>query len=175
MATEVEYRIWWVTPDGRSREAGVTLTHESGLRALRLVSAAAVPSPLGLVGLVAALRPANLLEEGLAATYPEALSWALREFAPALFTVQMLAVVLALWCYRRQLRYGARPLERLVWPLFVLVLGLPGWVGYRFGRSWPVLDTCLSCGAKAPRDRRGCSRCDEEFPLPAFKGTEVFA
>jgi hypothetical protein len=78
-------------------------------------------------------------------------------------------------CYRRQVRYGMSRWERIVWPLFVLLLGLPGWVGYRFGRSWPVLETCPACGAGVPRDREDCTRRETAFPPPALKGTEGFA
>jgi hypothetical protein len=120
-------------------------------------------------------RARDLCEEGLAATYPEALVRALGEFAPALVVAQLLAAVLAVLCYRRQVRYGANARERIVWPLFVLLLGLPGWIGYRFGRSWPVLEACPACGTGVPRDREHCARCETEFSPPALKGTEVFA
>jgi hypothetical protein len=72
-------------------------------------------------------------------------------------------------------RYGASLAERIVWPLFVLLFGLPGWIGYRFGRSWPVLEACPECGVAVPRDRERCLHCINDFPRPALKGTEVFA
>jgi hypothetical protein len=134
-----------------------------------------VPAPVVLLGLVARERPAKLLELGLATTYGEALDRALLEFWPALLTAQLIALGFAALCYRRQVRYGANPGERVVWPLFVLLLGLPGWVGYRFGRSWPVLESCPACSNDVPQDRESCLRCEAEFPRPALKGTEVFA
>jgi hypothetical protein len=94
---------------------------------------------------------------------------------PALMIAQLLAVGLAALCYRRQVRYQASQSERLVWSLFVLALGLPGWVAYRFGRSWPVLQTCPACGAGVPQDREDCARCENDFPGAELKGTEVFA
>jgi hypothetical protein len=120
-------------------------------------------------------RAPELLEEGLAATYPEAVSRSFREFWLPLVMAQLVAVGLAVLCYRRQVRYGASRAERIVWPLFVLVLGLPGWMGYRFGRSWPVLEACSSCGVSVPQDRESCVRCRADSPRPALKGTEVFA
>jgi hypothetical protein len=175
LATEVEYRICRVAPDGRCREAGVTLPWPGPMRSLRVFGGVVVPAPLVLGGLVGIGRPRELLDEGLATTYPEALARALTEYGPGLAIAQLLAVVLAVLCYRRQVRYGASGAGHVVWPLFVLLLGLPGWVGYRFGRSWPALEACPACGAGVPRDREGCARCEAEFPRPALKGTEVFA
>jgi hypothetical protein len=174
LATEVEYRIAWVAADGRCREASVTLTHP-GSRSQAVLGGVVFPSPLVLGGYLASLRTGELLHGGLSATYPEALARALMEFRSAILIALLVAGGLAVLCSRRQARYGASATERMVWPLFVLALGLPGWVGYRFGRSWPVLEACPSCDARVPRDRAGCARCDAEFPPPPLKGTEVFA
>jgi hypothetical protein len=178
LATRVDYRIYWMAPDGRYREGSVSLLPfwwRSELRKVHVLGGVVVPAPLVLGGLVETLRSRDLMEKGLAATYPEALGRALREFAPALVIAHLLAAVLAVLCYRRQVRYGVSGPERVIWPLFVLALGLPGWVGYRFGRSWPVLESCPACGTGVPRDRGECARCAAEFPRPSLKGTEVFA
>jgi hypothetical protein len=175
LATEVDYRIFWVAPGGGARAAAVTLPWPGWMRPMQTLAGVVMPSPLVLAGFVAKSRTSSLLDGGLAATYPEALARALAEFRPALVLAQVLAAGLALLCYRRQVRYGARGAGWVVWPLFVLVLGLPGWVGYRFGRTWPVLEACPACGAGVPRDRGDCSRCAAEFPRPALRGTEVFA
>ena len=97
------------------------------------------------------------------------------EFWHSAATVQLFATCLALLCYRRNKRYGLGRGERIAWPLFVLLLGLPGWIGYRFGRKWPVLASCPDCGVSVPRDRESCVRCANEFSSPALRGTEVFA
>jgi len=173
--TEVEYRIYWIAPAGRSREARVTLPWHDGMRPLRTFGGMVMPAPVVVGSFVAFLRPAGLLEQGVAATYPEALRRALLELWPALLLAQLLAAGLAVLCYRRQVRYGASRGERLVWSLFVLAFGLPGWLAYRFGRSWPVLESCPACDAAVPRDRGCCGHCEAEFPRPALKGTEVFA
>jgi hypothetical protein len=175
LATEVDYHLCWVAPGGRCREARVALAWSGSLRAMQTLGGAVVPCPVVLGGLVGVKRTSALLDEGLAATYPEALGRAVAEFRGALALALLAAAGLAVLCYRRQVRYGAGGAERVVWPLFVLAFGLPGWVGYRFGRSWPVLETCPACNVAVPRDRAGCARCEAEFPRPALRGTEVFA
>jgi hypothetical protein len=175
LATEKEYRIFWVKPDGQCREAAVTLAHRGELRPMRVYAGVTMPSPLGLSCSYMRGRFQELLNHGLSATPAEALSRAFAEFWPALAIAQTIAFALAMLCYRRQVRYGVSRTERIVWPLFVLLFGLPGWIGYRFGRSWPVLETCPDCGANVPRDRESCLRCTNDFPRPALKGTEVFA
>jgi hypothetical protein len=174
LASEVEYRICQVDSAGRCRQTATVLPF-IGMERLIPMAGLVIPSPLGLAGTVASVRPSMLLDDNLAITYPEALGRALTEFWPALAIAQMIALAFAVLCYRRQVRYGVSRAECIVWPLFVLLLGLPGWIGYRFGRSWPVLETCPACGGVVPRDRGDCARCAAEFPLPALKGTEVFA
>jgi hypothetical protein len=175
LATESEYRIAWVSPEGRCRTAEVSLAAPGDLRSMQALGGVVVPSPLGLAGYVVLSRSSDLLDKGLAGTHAEALGRGVREFGWALGIAQLVAAAFAVLCYRRQVRYGAAGRERIVWPLFVLLLGLPGWVGYRFGRSWPVLEACPACAAEAPRDRRECVRCEADYPRPARKGTEVFA
>jgi hypothetical protein len=109
------------------------------------------------------------------ARYFEGLGRRLTDNATALLVVYAVAAGLALLCYRRLARYGAGRAERVVWPAFVFLLGLPGWVGFRFARPWPVREPCPACGAAAPRDRTACAACGAEFPPPSLKGTEVFA
>ena len=173
-AWEVQYRICRVDADGGCQEWATTLPFVGTGRLLPLAGVV-MPSPVGLCGAVMALRPLMLLEDGLAASYPAALARALIEFSPALAIAQLVALGLAVFCYSRQVRYGAGRKERIIWPLFVLLLGLPGWIGYRFGRRWPVLETCPECGAVVPRDRMACARCEATFSRPALKGVEVFA
>jgi hypothetical protein len=165
---EVEYRIAWVA-DARCREASITLPYP-GMRAAPALTGVVFPSPLVLGGYLASIRTGELMHNGLSATYPEALARAFTEFRPALWIALLVAGGLAVLCYRRQVRYGAGAAERVVWPLFVLALGVPGWVGYRFGRSWPVLEPRPECATRVPRDRAGCARCEAEFPPPLPKG-----
>lgn len=175
LTTQVENRLFWVRPDGRCRTAIVMLPCESPLRLLQSLSATVAPSPLFLDVILGVLRGEELLASGLEATPARAFVRAVCEFWPAIAMVQVFALALALLCYRRQKRYGLGRAECIAWPLFVLLLGLPGWIGYRFSRKWPVLESCPDCGVAVPRDRESCVRCTNEFPRPAFKGTEIFA
>lgn len=168
-----EHEICWVAPDGRHRETRIAL--RSGMLVMSPTQMGiAFPSPLLLGGGIAfSLAPDEMQAQSM--TYPQALAEELRQFWRALAIAELFAAGLALLCYRRQVRYGVSRTERIVWPLFVLLFGLPGWIGYRFGRSWPVLETCPDCGVTVPRDRESCLRCTNDFPRPALKGTEVFA
>jgi hypothetical protein len=174
-ALQVDHRAFWVSPDGRFRSAAVTLSSSNPMRSLRVFGAAVIPSPLALDAGVVPLLALESCEIGRAATFPEAMGLLLRDCWPAVAITQFLAAFLSLMCYRRQVRYGTSRRERIVWPLFVLLLGLPGWIGWRFGRSWPVLEACPECGIRVPRDREACAHCEAEFSPPALKGTEVFA
>jgi hypothetical protein len=174
--TQTDYRVWWVQPNGSARDATFTLPASGSIQSLVAPgSAAVVPSPIGLSALITTFFPQQLLDSGRASTYREAFSLSLQMTWPALVIAQLVAAVLALLCYRRQARYGASRQERILWPLFVLLVGLPGWIGYRFGRTWPVLEPCPSCDVDVPRDRDGCARCQAEFPPATRIGTEVFA
>ena len=172
--TEAVYRLFWVRPDGTKGTAVVTLPHDSGQRSLRY-SVAALAHLLSPWRFSASSGRGNYKRkvQSQLSPLPSLEPWS---SSGQLFAIaQVLAVILAVLCYRRQARYGVSRTERIVWPLFVLVLGLPGWIGYRFGRSWPVLESCPECGTAVPRDREGCLRCTNDFPRPALKETEVFA
>ena len=175
MATEIDYQVNWVAHDGSTREVKVTLPWAGGAASQTVLFGVETPIPAFVLGSIAMLRTKELLDYGMAATYDEALSRALAEYWPAIAIAQLIAIALAGLCYLRQVRYGAGGIERIVWPMFVLILGLPGWIGYRFGRFWPVLDRCPTCRAVVPRDCAECIRCAADFPGPVPKGTEVFA
>jgi hypothetical protein len=104
--------------------------------------------------------------------YARAVWW--RDRAP-LAAVCLISAVLAAVCYRRQVRYRASVGERIVWPLLVFLLGIPGWLGYRHGRRWLVLVPCPACQHPVPRAGELCTACDHEFPQPAASGAEIFA
>jgi hypothetical protein len=175
LAAKTEQSVFWVKPDGRFRVSEVTLPRSRHGINMPVAGGVVTPSPVALAGTVAAFGAWELQVGGFEGSYPEALRYSLRIYWRSLVIAQLVAIALAVLCYRRQLRYGATPAERVLWPLFVLALGLPGYVGYRFGRSWPVLETCSGCNALVPRDRDACARCAAEFPAPALLGTEVFA
>ena len=105
--------------------------------------------------------------------YPTALAYYFALYWPALLVVTLFSAALAWYCYRRHRRYY-QPAGG-VWFAFVLLLGLPGLVGYLFHRRWPVLEKCPACGQVVPRDREACAKCGAAFPPPEPKGWEVFA
>lgn len=121
------------------------------------------------------LDPLNIRYVENWSEYRRELSNRLKVLWPALVFVHFAAAALAVLAYRRLVRYATSRTERIVWPLFVVVFGLPGWIGFRFVRKWPMLEPCPTCAAIVPRDRIPCARCAADFPLPVLKGTEVFA
>jgi hypothetical protein len=174
-ADQNEHRILHISPGGNYRETAIVLpAGGSGLQ-LQVTGGVVFPSPLFLAGMVSTVIAQGTLVTERAATWPDALALAWAESALTLLVAQVVAAGLAVLCYRRQVRYAAGGLERVVWPVFVLLLGLPGWIGYRFGRTWPALEACPECGAVTPRDREACAGCAVEVAPPALRGTEVFA
>lgn len=84
-----------------------------------------------------------------------------------------LCIIPAWAAYRRQKRFGLP--HAGAWAAFVYILGVPGWLAYRFHRAWPVKEECPNCRQPAPRDRDACTECGAVFPPPPLKGIEVFA
>jgi hypothetical protein len=132
-------------------------------------------SPAMLATSLAIFRTRQLEREGLADSLGEALRLALRQYALYLLATIPAGAALAVACYRRQTHYQRSRAERIGWPLFVFLLGIPGWIGYRYCRSWPPLDVCPACHELAPHDQELCVVCGREFPQPELKGTEIFA
>jgi hypothetical protein len=174
-APQAEYKIYWVDAKGQITKQATTTLRRQDERFLRWAMGAVVPAPAFLGLFVSFDRAPRLLDNRQAETYTAALGEALYDYWPALALVSILSLGLASACYRRQTRYAAHGAERWLWPLFVLLFGLPGWIGYRYGHSWPVLERCGSCGKLAPGNAERCAACQAEFPLPALKGSEVFA
>ncbi len=83
-----------------------------------------------------------------------------RENVAWLFVCLVLGGVCAWWCDRHARRHRIN--GRVAWIAFVILLGLPGLVGYWCHRRWPVLPISewVTTGKTTP---------------PALKGTEVFA
>jgi hypothetical protein len=127
-----------------------------------------------LAGLTMALLiPLELRAAGGADSYWGALGMSLGFLWPSLAGLCAIGAVTAALAYRRQRRYGLP--GAAVWAAFAFVLGVPGWIAYRFHRTWPVLEECPACQQPSPRGREACTECGGEFPLPPLKGIEVFA
>jgi hypothetical protein len=110
-----------------------------------------VPTPLYVDVFVGILMPYWVY--GARESFGAAVIRSAAEYWPSLLYVHILSAILAGLCYRRQVLNEASRAERVVWPLFVFLLGLPGWIGYR----------CTFPSRAA------------EFPTPELRGTEVFA
>ena len=91
----------------------------------------------------------------------------------ALALLLLSSIPLAYLCFRRQRRHGLG--AAWGWALFVLLLGIPGYLGYRFHRVWPTLDRCHHCQVLTPARGDRCPHCSEAFPQPEHTGVEIFA
>jgi hypothetical protein len=134
--------------------------------------AAAAPSPLGLTASAALITPREQVGWGQAPDYPTAAARTLGDAWPALALTYLVSAALALVSWRWHRRHGGH--SALVWSAFVLLLGVPGLVGYLCHRRWPTVVPCPACAQPAPRDREACVQCQATFPAPARRGTEVF-
>ena len=132
------------------------------------------PCFVAIVLLAGWILPYELLGVGATDSWSVAQRASLDGCWPTLMFVTMLSTLLAIACYRRQVRFAATPSERIAWPIFVFLGGLPAWVAYRYGRHWPVLERCLSAGTHS-RDCETCAACRQEFPLPERQGFEILA
>jgi hypothetical protein len=105
--------------------------------------------------------------------YSRALGIVLWRTWPSILAVFGLGCAMAPLAYRRQKRFGLP--NPAAWAVFAFIFGLPGWIAYRFHRTWPVLEECPACRQPSPRDRESCLDCGKAFPPPPMKGIEVFA
>jgi len=126
-----------------------------------------VPAVMTPVGILTVARQLADAEE--APDFASALAPATSEIWPVLLAVNLLGAAAAVWCYRRERQFGTAR----VWVVFVYLFGVPGIAGYLLHRRWPVRRPCPKCQQSVPRDREFCFSCNEPFPAPARKGTEV--
>ena len=83
----------------------------------------------------------------------------------------ILCLPLAIWCYLHHRRYSHG--AAIIWAIYVMVMGVPGAIGYWLHRSWSPTERCSGCGVDAPRDRDACYQCGMAFPIPSPKGIEM--
>jgi hypothetical protein len=171
----------WLDEQGRiTRRAEVPFVpyHEEGRdedtdnswqEAALFVVACPIPMLLGLALLV--IYPLALVwDDGL--TYQAALANALSSYGILAAVTCVAAILLAVAALRRHRRYYIT--GGWGWFGFILLLGVPGLVGYLLHRAWPVRRPCPACHARVPRDRTACAACGQAFPRPAEMGVEVF-
>jgi hypothetical protein len=143
---------------------------DGAIQAFQLVLVLPVPAILFAIGLflVVANDPPK--------SYPAAVTALLKDAWPGfLIAVAALSIVLAILVWRRSRAFGLSRREQIAWSIFVLLFGLPVYVGFRLIRRWPIRQPCPNCHALAPRDRVACAECGMRFPDPALKGIEIFA
>jgi hypothetical protein len=171
-----EHEVAWLSPDGQvvkqQRVRLASWTSQPSWAILGWQAAIAAPLPAAIVLFTAGV-PASLVSMDEADTYSAGLSKVLGQIWSSILAVFVVGGVCAVAAYRRQQRYGLP--HAAAWAAFAFVFGVPGWIAYRFHRTWPVLEDCPSCGQPAPRDREACLDCGAAFPPPPLKGTEVFA
>jgi hypothetical protein len=108
-------------------------------------------------------------------SYPVTLAALLKNSGPSLIAILALALILAEMARRRSRAFGLSRPEQFAWAVFVLLLGLPAYVGFLLYRRWPIRQLCPNCHAQVPRDRVACAECGTRFPDPALEGIEIFA
>jgi len=171
------HHVAWLDAQGAvEKERDVTLSRNvsmvSSPAAVAWTSAIAAPLPLGnwlTIGALAASVRRTSEEQNYAASLADTIA----QTWPALLAVLGIGVVSAIAAYRRQRAYGLG--NAWAWAVFAFILGVPGYIAYRFHRTWPVLAACPSCGELSPRNREACTECGAAFPPPALKGLEVYA
>jgi hypothetical protein len=99
----------------------------------------------------------------------------LKDSGASLIAVLALSIVLTILAQRRSRAFGLSRREQIAWSVFVLLFGLPAYVGFPLIRRWPTRQPCPNCHAQAPRDRLACAECGMRFPDPSLKGIEIFA
>jgi hypothetical protein len=169
-------RIYILAADGTLSDPRETFVSMSLPPDSRSYEAALVEgSPAYLLFSLARFRTDELRDRDMADNWGSAFQLALRQYALYLLATIVAGAILAGLAFRRQVLYQTSPAERIFWPLFVFFLGLPSWIGYRYCRKWPPLVVCPACHAAAPGASQACALCEQEFPLPEVKGTEIFA
>jgi hypothetical protein len=167
-------RLVWLSRDGRVlREHSVSLRSDVH-RPQRSdwTHAAALPVPIAHALNVCLIDPLEQLQRGTEATYVQAWIASWRRWRGPFVAVCLLSMALAVWCFWRHRRY-AQP-GAWAWGVFVLLLGVPGLIGYLLHRRWPVREPCPACGRRAVVDRETCQHCVRSSQHPPLRGIEVF-
>jgi len=166
--------LFWLEAGGKTvRHEHVELVNQGQSDFMRdTTTSVIVPSPALIAGFTVCY-PWGPAECPRYWKYSDALRQAFSKIWPILLATEIVSIVLAWVCYRRQRKYGL--LWTGVWIVFVLLFGLPAFFGYLAHRAWPARLPCPHCGQRVPRDRPACFACNRDFPPPAAKGIEVFA
>jgi hypothetical protein len=170
-----ELQIVHLHNDGTREDHKVELSQSATGKPFQARGGLRLPAPLLLAAAIALDRGTEIMWNKLEPTWSATFRRLVAEYYPTFLMAVGLSVICAAAASIRLARYSVSRTDRILWPLFVLLMGVPGWIGFRFCRSWPVLDTCVHCNARVPMDHEECVACSTEFPMPAKRGTEVFA
>ncbi len=168
--------MFWIAPGGEVirrhhiRLAGNYVAQSEAV--FGWFAAIVAPAPIAS-GVILTCSPLVMVESGQVESYSAGLVKLLRATWLSMLVVLLAGGLGAVAAYRRQKRFGLP--HAGAWAAFAFVLGVPGWIAYRFHRKWPVLEECPACHQASPRDREACLDCGALFPPPPLKGIEVFA
>jgi hypothetical protein len=151
-----------------SLQSGASATNQA---VLQLQVFLGLPAPAFLF----VVEPLFLTRTDRIQSYPAAFIAVLGKLWPSLLAVVALASILASITWRRSRSFGLPRRDQVAWLVFVLLFGLPAFVGFLLSRRWPIRQPCSICHAQAPRDRVSCAECGTRFPDPSPKGIEIFA
>ena len=156
------YSFYWLEEGGKKvRHQEIALDQSRNSSQLDWGMGFWMPSPLGLA-------VASHLGEEDNAEANSSIWKSIQEAWPSLIVLGVACVGLAWLSFRRQRKFGL-PWTG-AWTVFVLMMGVPGYLGYLAHRRWPAILPCPHCGKPAPRDRAACLHCGREFPAPAPHG-----
>jgi len=137
-----------------------------------MATVAVVPSVAAALAVTVVLAPAF---DALKGTRPfgEAVAASIPDAWPAVAVAFCISLVLLWLCRRRQQAYSLPGTG--TWMVFILFVGLPGYVGYLLHRRWPTRETCPKCRTLTAVSFEECSSCGAALSEPKRTGIEVFA
>jgi hypothetical protein len=168
-------RIVQIHANGTKEDHTVTLAQIARGKRFQATGGLRVPAPVFLAAEIALDRGSEIMQGKLEPSWNATARRLASEYYPTFLLAVGISLACAIATLVRLTRYSASRTERILWPLFVLLFGVPGWIGFRVCRTWPVLEACGNCNVRVPRNHEECVACATEFPLPAELGTEVFA
>jgi hypothetical protein len=168
-------RVYWLSPAGVVQKQQDVETQIGDLawneRSEGLLLAWAVPVP----AVFPALQPLLMVLGDMTNSYLDGWRLMLGQSWLSLVGVALVSLALATATWRHCERFALPLHERLVWWVFVALMGVPGFAGYLLHRRWPLRQKCPHCLATTPLATGACAWCLKRFPGPIPKGTEVFA